>query len=87
MARKLECRHCGTFNTAGNVCFCRRSPVVDRKCGTCKYHLQAAHHNDTSAGFVDCRYDPPLITAENRYACLRPLVHKDYWCGRYEADA
>lgn len=62
-------------------------PVVDRKCGTCKYHLQAAHHNDTSAGFVDCRYDPPLITAENRYACLRPLVHKDYWCGRYEADA
>lgn len=27
MARKLECRHCGTFNTAGD--FCRCQPFKD----------------------------------------------------------
>jgi len=31
MARKLECRHCGTFNEAGTVCMCRRyGPPIDQ---------------------------------------------------------
>ena len=31
VARKLECRHCGTYNTAGDVCRCRTVDPKDEK--------------------------------------------------------
>jgi hypothetical protein len=31
MTRKLECRHCGTYNSAGDVCRCRTVDPTDEK--------------------------------------------------------
>lgn len=31
MTRKLECRHCGSYNSAGDVCRCRTVDQKDEK--------------------------------------------------------